>query len=161
MRYSTGAWIGCGAEKNNLDGFNLDYIGDACFAGGYSEHNHQNWATDNVSDGTNDYSFSINAGCASIKILGGRHIGNIRGANTVAIGNWLMPANYVQFSKLYLDSNENVRLGGGLGIHGVTPPVQSAHIADPSAGGTIDSQARTAINAILVVLENAGFTAAS
>jgi len=35
---------------------------------------------------------------------------------------------------------------------------QSAHIADPSNGATVDAEARTAINAILVVLEKLGFT---
>jgi hypothetical protein len=39
-------------------------------------------------------------------------------------------------------------------------PAQAAHIADP-AGGTPDAEARTAINAILAVLENAGLTASS
>lgn len=38
---------------------------------------------------------------------------------------------------------------------------QQAHIADPSGGGTQDSQARTAINAILDVLDTHGLTAAA
>lgn len=38
---------------------------------------------------------------------------------------------------------------------------QAAHIANPSGGGTQDAEARTAINAILVALENAGITASS
>lgn len=37
----------------------------------------------------------------------------------------------------------------------------AAHIANPSGGATTDAEARTAINAILVVLENAGLTATS
>ncbi len=38
---------------------------------------------------------------------------------------------------------------------------QRAHVADPSGGSTIDSQARTAINAILATLEALGFHATS
>lgn len=46
-----------------------------------------------------------------------------------------------------------------LGFFGVTPVVQQATIADPSAGATIDTQARNAINSILDVLDAFGFTA--
>jgi hypothetical protein len=42
-----------------------------------------------------------------------------------------------------------------------TPVTTQAHIADPSTGATVDSQARTAINAILDVLEAFGLTATS
>lgn len=54
-----------------------------------------------------------------------------------------------------------LELSAGLGVHGTTPPAQASHIADPSGGATVDSEARSAINAILVVLENIGFVAAS
>lgn len=40
-------------------------------------------------------------------------------------------------------------------------PGQAAHIADPTGGATTDAEARTAIDAILVVLENLGATARS
>lgn len=48
-----------------------------------------------------------------------------------------------------------------IGFLGATPVARQAHIADPSGGATQDAEARTAINAILVVLENLGFTATS
>lgn len=48
-----------------------------------------------------------------------------------------------------------------IGFHGATPVAQAAHIADPSGGATVDSEARTAINAILVALENKGLLASS
>ena len=48
-----------------------------------------------------------------------------------------------------------------IGFLGATPVVRAAHIADPSGGATTDAEARTAINAILVVLENLGFNATS
>ena len=38
---------------------------------------------------------------------------------------------------------------------------KGSHIADPSGGGTVDAEARTAINAILVVLETNNLTALS
>lgn len=46
-------------------------------------------------------------------------------------------------------------------FHGATPVVQASHIADPSGGATVDSEARTAIDAILVALENKGILAAA
>jgi len=48
-----------------------------------------------------------------------------------------------------------------LGFFNTTPVVQAVHIADPTGGATQDAEARTAINAILVVLENVGLTAAA
>lgn len=48
-----------------------------------------------------------------------------------------------------------------VGFLGATPVARASHIADPSGGGTQDSEARTAINAVLVVLENLGFIATS
>lgn len=46
-----------------------------------------------------------------------------------------------------------------LGFFNATPVSQQASIADPVGGGTVDSQARTAINSILDVLDIFGFTA--
>jgi hypothetical protein len=48
-----------------------------------------------------------------------------------------------------------------LGVGTATPVTTRTHIADPSTGATVDSQARTAINAILDVLEAFGLTATS
>jgi len=44
---------------------------------------------------------------------------------------------------------------------GTTPIVQPTHISDPSGGATVDSQARTAINAILAQMATTGLQAAS
>lgn len=49
----------------------------------------------------------------------------------------------------------------GLGFFNTTPVAQAAHIADPTGGAFQDTEARNAIDAILVVLENLGFTATS
>lgn len=48
-----------------------------------------------------------------------------------------------------------------IGANGVAPPVQAAHIADPAGGATVDAESRTAINGILVILENLGYKATS
>lgn len=61
-----------------------------------------------------------------------------------------------------------VRLGvdaaAKVGLHGVTPVAQAAHIPhipDPSVGTTVDAQARAVIEAILVALEGKGILANS
>lgn len=51
--------------------------------------------------------------------------------------------------------------GATCGFLGATPAAQQSHVADPSGGSTVDSEARTAINAILTTLETFGFHATS
>lgn len=51
--------------------------------------------------------------------------------------------------------------GTTVGFYSATPVAQASHIANPTGGATQDAEARTAINAILVVLENLGLTATS
>lgn len=46
-------------------------------------------------------------------------------------------------------------------VLGATPVSRQAHIADPSGGSTVDTEARTAINSILAALESFGFLATS
>lgn len=63
-------------------------------------------------------------------------------------------------------TNEWMRLtSGGLKISGfglgLTPITQRSHVIDPSGGGTVDAEARTAINAMLATLEAFGFHAAA
>jgi hypothetical protein len=62
---------------------------------------------------------------------------------------------------LTVDADGAMNIADGLGIHGVTAPAQAAHIADPAGGATVDAEARTAINSILVALENIGVQATS
>lgn len=63
--------------------------------------------------------------------------------------------------QLHDGNDEGVQLGAAatakVGAYGKTPVVQAAHIADATDTAT----ALTRINAILVVLENLGFTATS
>lgn len=46
-----------------------------------------------------------------------------------------------------------------LSFYGATPIIQQSAIVPPSGGGTIDSQARTAIGTIITALKNLGLTA--
>lgn len=46
-------------------------------------------------------------------------------------------------------------------VLGATPSARLAHVADPSGGVTIDAEARTVINSILVTLETFGYHATS
>lgn len=48
-----------------------------------------------------------------------------------------------------------------ISFYGVAPVVQQSHVIDPSGGGTVDAESRTAINAILVTLETYGWHATS
>jgi len=65
---------------------------------------------------------------------------------------------------IFLSANGTVTLRSGPGtfaLFGKAPVTQRAHIADPSGGITADAEARDAIDAILVVLEELGITAAA
>ena len=48
-----------------------------------------------------------------------------------------------------------------LGFWNATPVVQPSHIADPTGGATVDSEARTAINSILAQMATTGMQASS
>ncbi len=51
--------------------------------------------------------------------------------------------------------------GTKIGLYAVTPVVQASKISDPSGGGTVDAESRTAINAIVDALEGIGVSAAA
>ncbi len=63
------------------------------------------------------------------------------------------------------DTTTGTKIGTGttqkFGFWNTTPVVQPSHIADPTGGGTVDSEARTAINSILAQLATTGLQAAS
>lgn len=50
--------------------------------------------------------------------------------------------------------------GVKLGFYTATPVAQAANVGDPAGGGTVDAEARTAINSILDILENCGLMSA-
>jgi hypothetical protein len=54
-----------------------------------------------------------------------------------------------------------LQVSGGFGMGGVAPTAQRAHVADPSGGGFVDAEARSAINSIFSSLEALGLHATS
>ena len=79
-------------------------------------------------------------------------------------------ARYVFDALVQLLDGKNIRVGRGtgttigtatdqkVGFHGKTS-IQATKINDPTGGTTVDSEARTAINAIIDALEGKGITA--
>lgn len=57
--------------------------------------------------------------------------------------------------------NGDSKVYGKFGANNVSPSAKRTHVADPSGGSTVDSEARTAINSILATLEAFGFHATS
>ena len=51
--------------------------------------------------------------------------------------------------------------GSNVGLYGVAPAGQASKISDPSGGGTVDAEARTAINSIIDALEGIGISASA
>jgi len=45
-----------------------------------------------------------------------------------------------------------------IGLYGTTPVAKQGSITAPSGGGTVDSQARSAINSIITAVKNIGIT---
>jgi hypothetical protein len=62
---------------------------------------------------------------------------------------------------LAVTGDGSAKFAGPWACNNATPRAKATHIANPSGGGTTDAEARTAINAILVVLENNGQIATS
>lgn len=55
-----------------------------------------------------------------------------------------------------------LQIGLGFGAWGVAPPgTQPTKVSDPTGGGTVDSEARTAINALIDIVEGAGLAASA
>lgn len=102
---------------------------------------------------------SAAAGCDAAIAIGDSASISAGHSNAVAIG---AGASSSASNRVTFASALEVEIGQGLAVWGVTPPAsQPAKINDPSGGTTVDSEARTAINSILDVLEGAGLSAAS
>ena len=77
------------------------------------------------------------------------------------LSNFLGSDRYIFQKNIQIFDGRNIQLGRTngtkmgtataqlLGFYGVTPVDQPATISDPSGGGTVDTQARTAINALI------------
>jgi hypothetical protein len=59
---------------------------------------------------------------------------------------------------VYMNGGFNTGKGTKTGFNGVVAIGQQAVITGPSGGATVDSQSRTAINSIISLLHNFGFT---
>ena len=87
------------------------------------------------------------------------------------LSNFLGSDRYIFQKNIQIFDGRNIQLGRTngtkmgtataqlLGFYGVTPVDQPATISDPSGGATIDSQARTAINALIDRLQELGLMA--
>ena len=99
------------------------------------------------------------AGCSAAISIGEGATVNIGHTDAVVIGagGASTASNRVNFA-----SSLEVQIGQGLAAWGVTPPAsQPVKVNDPSGGATIDSEARTAINSIIDILEGAGLSSAT
>ena len=87
------------------------------------------------------------------------------------LSNFLGSDRYIFQKNIQIFDGRNIQLGRTngtkmgtataqlLGFYGVTPVDQPATISDPSGGGTVDTQARTAINALIDRLQELGLIA--
>ena len=121
--YANNTYVGCEAEGNDSYGFTIDNTYDSSFIGGYSEINEQMYATDGVSDGSADESFSLSANSTGVKIYGGRHIGTVSGTTT-GQGNWIAPTQ--KGTTATCDATGRIttaefKSAGGLGIGNANP----------------------------------------
>ncbi len=98
-----------------------------------------------------------------LNLVGGFNNGvsNATGGNATLNGG---PSTTTNGNALVGNSRGNTflgRTGGDMSMFGVSAVSQALHIIDPTGGLVVDPEARTAINAILVVIENIGLTAKS
>lgn len=100
-------------------------------------------------DGGNVTLLSIAAGGGYLPLAGGTLTGNIT----------------IEAKNIITDTTTGMQLWTAAaqkgGFWGAAPIVQPSHIADPAGGGTVDAEARTAINAINALLASTGLSAAA
>ena len=84
------------------------------------------------------------------------------------VGSDLQPLGHITMAggkNIIVNTTTGTKIGTAtgqkIGFWNATPVVQQAHIADPSAGTTVDAEARTAINAINALCAALGLTAAA
>lgn len=110
-----------------------------------------------IGSGTRIGNSTPGAGCNAAIALGeGATIG-VGHTDAVAIG---VGATSTAADRVTFASTLEVEIGQGLAVWGAVPPgSQPAKISDPTGGITVDSESRTAIQAIIDVLEGAGLSA--
>ena len=129
IEYANGNTLtGCNAEANDGYGFNLIQTSGTVISGGYSEHNHEGYASGvGVGDGSADESFNFTADANRTTVVGGRHIGAVIGDLTGRQNKFL--------------DNLNVSQTGGISFGSATPPASGW-----SFGGTDDFKFQMAGN---------------
>lgn len=151
MRSSATAYDFTGIRWKRNDGSNrwsmgIDWMGDA---------GHNFWLYDNVNGTTPLW---IEPGGPSFLSFG-TTVGGFGYRDSTKILEWFANGS----TWMTIDGNDGlVKFQKGVGAWNKTPPaVQPSKINDPSGGTTVDAEARTAINAIIDVLEGAGLSAST
>jgi len=100
--------------------------------------------------------------CTTFRVSGGYFSGNVlelKDATSVRFSNYFAAPILItqgpSVTELARFDASGLELVDSIGLHGVTPPAQAAHIAD----ATDATDVITRVNAILVALENIGITA--
>ena len=87
---------------------------------------------------------------------------NEAGGNVI---DFFRPLRFASGMDIILNTGTGTKIGTGttqkLGFWNATAVVQPVHIVDPTGGGTVDAEARTAIDAILAQLATLGLQASS
>ncbi len=105
------------------------------------------------------------SGAVNVLVRRGRYVAQCT-ITSVAVTDTDKPVFASADDTLTLTQGTNVRVGRVAGYVGTntalvefnTSPGAVAHIANPSGGSTVDAEARTAINAVIVALESQGIT---
>lgn len=141
-------------------GRDTDSSGGSAFSGGNGATAVGNNSVALGSFASSGQADSISIGNSS-QVQGGHTRAMAFGANAMSSA-----ANRATFGSVgtpfELEVTDNLLVASGVGVWGVTPPgAQPSKINDPSGGATVDAESRTAINAILDVLEGAGLAASA
>lgn len=107
------------------------------------------------------------AGAIIYENVGTKAAANFDALKGAAIANYLPLAGgtMTDAANIAVGSTTGSKIGTAasqkLGFFGATPVVQQSKVADPTGGATQDAEARTAIAAVIDVLEALGFSATS
>lgn len=124
-----------------------------------------NATSTNGSGGSVDIHAGISAGTLTgghVEIFGGDASGATGTAGRIQIDAGLANGGTPNRIDIGVDEASEVNIGrtaGEIGFYGAAAVVQAGAVTPPAGGGTIDTEARTAINAIITALQNIGVTA--
>lgn len=160
---STGTGLGSGQVELETDGINLTGTDPliSC-ASNITLTSTSGDITINCTSGTLDCNANVMNFPNSIFVANGSWTGSslsMSFSSGVTINSLGVTGN-VNAGSLQVDSVFQAT-STAVGFFGVSAATQGAHIADPTGGATVDSEARSAINGILSRLETFGFNATS